>query len=486
MGESPRFVDFKRLGSGARGRTYRARDTQFSRTVAVKFISNASMEMVKKNAMYTARMNDPAVVTIHEVAEALEPGQSAPSPCIIMEFVDGRTLDAVLADGALNRTEAYGIGCALLDAVARFEKSGINHGDIHTENILIRTSTFEIVIIDADNAGASRAKKTSRKRRRAEDVGWCATVLKDVMACTAGLDAGATFERLSKNQRTIDDLRELFDALSGTPKPLTVIARLPINSSNPFELDDRSLMRFVVDAHLVTRSVGQRCSIYSDSLVQAISSAWSSSSLPPISRRNELDQERAMFQRVSVLTMANIEEMLVDVVADVAGSVSPDMLGLCLQRAFGFASYELWRDLFYARLAHDAAPEAMAAKGILDHVKALDGERGGFKSAPNIASYIYHLPLNDFAEIGFEAVPGMQGIQVWIPSKAMASDTASFFGTGMLAPRGEISPFSWVECVVPAMVGKIVRITANLEKRWRDVRHLHSFKIADYVNMGPP
>jgi class 3 adenylate cyclase len=96
-----RYEIVQELGRGAMGAVYKARDPQIGRTVAIKVIliggqSREALEeylqRFRREAQTAGQMSHPGIVTIYDVAEDDE-GQ----PYLVMEFVEGTTLDRLLA-----------------------------------------------------------------------------------------------------------------------------------------------------------------------------------------------------------------------------------------------------------------------------------------------------------------------------------------------------------------------------------------------------
>ena len=86
-------IDAK-LGQGAMGVVYRARDPKLQRTVAIKTVSlsaldsQAEQEFRKRfviEAQAAGRLSHPGIVTIFDVRED-------PEPFLVMEYVEGQSL----------------------------------------------------------------------------------------------------------------------------------------------------------------------------------------------------------------------------------------------------------------------------------------------------------------------------------------------------------------------------------------------------------
>ena len=149
-----RFLEGHRLGSyllegllqeGGMGLVFRATDSRNGRTVALKLLPPEtaacpdSMKQMQREAEALRAISHPAVVQL------IESGESSGLHYIVMEFVEGRTLRAALAEGAI--TDPEGIARQLVAAAAVIDRAGLVHGDIKPENIMI-TPEGQLRVID--------------------------------------------------------------------------------------------------------------------------------------------------------------------------------------------------------------------------------------------------------------------------------------------------------------------------------------------------
>lgn len=137
------YVLERRLGAGAMGTVYEARDTELPRRAAVKVIhphladQPETVSRFEQEAHAIATVEHPNVVRIYRapVRQALQDGEP---PYIAMELIPGETLAAVLSRGLLPRgrlLDVLGQVAAGLDAC---HDAGVVHRDVKPSNVLIR------------------------------------------------------------------------------------------------------------------------------------------------------------------------------------------------------------------------------------------------------------------------------------------------------------------------------------------------------------
>ncbi|HWG62502.1 MAG TPA: serine/threonine-protein kinase, partial [Streptosporangiaceae bacterium] len=137
-----RYHLHNQLGRGAMGKVWRAWDSVLAREVAVKEVrirvaateddTRVLHQRTLREARTAARLNHPAVVRVFDVVEA------DGSPWIVMELVDGRSLENVLAtDGSLHPGRAADLGSRMLGALATAHAAGILHRDVKPSNVLL-------------------------------------------------------------------------------------------------------------------------------------------------------------------------------------------------------------------------------------------------------------------------------------------------------------------------------------------------------------
>ena len=125
------------LGRGGMGEVYLARDMRLDRKVALKFLpesmqkSETAVRRFYREARSAALLDHPYICSIYEV------GESRGRHFIAMEYVEGRTLADLLADGPLPLRDALRLATEICEALARAQREGIVHRDLKPSNIMV-------------------------------------------------------------------------------------------------------------------------------------------------------------------------------------------------------------------------------------------------------------------------------------------------------------------------------------------------------------
>lgn len=151
------YVLGPRLGAGAMGEVYRARDVALGRDVAIKLLPEELREprrvaRFRREARILAALEHPNIAAIHGLVEGDGP------PALVLEFVDGPTLAEVVArsvqalshlpgGGAMPVAEALDVAVQVAAALEAAHRLGIVHRDLKPANVAI-TADRVVKVLD--------------------------------------------------------------------------------------------------------------------------------------------------------------------------------------------------------------------------------------------------------------------------------------------------------------------------------------------------
>lgn len=153
------FGDFeliRRLGQGAFGEVFLAREKTLDRLVALKMPINQSgwsdkqREQFVTEARLAAKLDHPGIVKVYSV------GTVNDLTCIVLEYIKGRSLENVLREGNLNWKDKVKIVTEVADAMHYAHSQQVYHRDLKPSNILLdmenrpRVVDFGLAIGDSE------------------------------------------------------------------------------------------------------------------------------------------------------------------------------------------------------------------------------------------------------------------------------------------------------------------------------------------------
>jgi serine/threonine-protein kinase len=169
--EIEHYEILKKLGSGGSGVVYLANDTLLMRPVVLKILKRGalSLEQMRTTVLREARLasaiEHPNVCAIYEV------GESSDEAYIVMQYVPGRSLDRVIAQGPANVPLVLSVGIQIADGLSAAHQIGIYHRDLKPANVML-TDGGLVKILDfglarrksPDEAEFDPAQPTRRKQ----------------------------------------------------------------------------------------------------------------------------------------------------------------------------------------------------------------------------------------------------------------------------------------------------------------------------------
>ncbi len=133
------------LGSGGFGRVYRAKDPTFDRIVAIKVLNTPDdsdiVRRFRTEATTVANLHHKNIVTVHEF------GEENGAPYLVMEFLDGTTLQELIDRNSLSLLEKLEIMSSVAEGLQYAHERGVIHRDVKPANIM-RLKDGSVKIMD--------------------------------------------------------------------------------------------------------------------------------------------------------------------------------------------------------------------------------------------------------------------------------------------------------------------------------------------------
>ena len=131
-----RFELVRELGRGGFGVVWEARDRELGRSVAFKAVlaggqAGVREERLLREAEAAARLSHPNIVTLYDV------GRSEQGPYLVLELLNGCTLDERMRRGPIPLPEALRIGVEVAKGIAHAHANGVVHRDLSPGNVFL-------------------------------------------------------------------------------------------------------------------------------------------------------------------------------------------------------------------------------------------------------------------------------------------------------------------------------------------------------------
>ena len=133
------------LGTGGMGEVYRARDTRLGRDVAVKVLpthlsSDPDLRArFEREARAISALQHPHICTLHDL------GHQNGIDYLVMELLEGETLQQRLLRGALPVKQALDYGIEIAEALDRAHQAGLVHRDLKPGNVMLTKSGAKLL-----------------------------------------------------------------------------------------------------------------------------------------------------------------------------------------------------------------------------------------------------------------------------------------------------------------------------------------------------
>jgi Tol biopolymer transport system component/predicted Ser/Thr protein kinase len=168
----------EKIGEGGMGTVYKGVDTHLDRPVAIKVLPPEKVSDQDRRSRFVqeakaaSALRHPNIVVIHDISA--DQGRDF----MVMEFVEGRSLDVLIGRKGLNLNEALGFAVQIADGLAKAHAAGIIHRDLKPTNIMVTEDGLVKILdfglakltedIPGDAAGATMTMDAGSRPRTEE------------------------------------------------------------------------------------------------------------------------------------------------------------------------------------------------------------------------------------------------------------------------------------------------------------------------------
>jgi serine/threonine protein kinase/Tol biopolymer transport system component len=137
------------LGAGGMGEVYLARDTRLQRTVALKVLppdrvaSPEARQRFEREARVVSSLSDPRICALYDIGRHETPEGAI--DYLVMEHLEGETLEARLARGPLPLDQALRAGIEIAGALHKAHRKGIVHRDLKPGNVMLTKTGIKLL-----------------------------------------------------------------------------------------------------------------------------------------------------------------------------------------------------------------------------------------------------------------------------------------------------------------------------------------------------
>jgi Tol biopolymer transport system component/predicted Ser/Thr protein kinase len=125
------------LGAGGMGEVYLAEDTQLDREVALKILPAETTADPQRLQRFLQEARAASKLKGERAAHIYEIGEAGGLRFIAMEYVEGETLDRVIAARQMSVAEVVRLGSQIAEALDEAHAKGVAHRDIKPSNVVV-------------------------------------------------------------------------------------------------------------------------------------------------------------------------------------------------------------------------------------------------------------------------------------------------------------------------------------------------------------
>jgi eukaryotic-like serine/threonine-protein kinase len=119
------------IGAGGMGEVYKGRDTRLDRSVAIKILKPGARERFEREARAISALNHANICGLYDI------GTQGVSDFLVMEYMEGETLEQRLRKGPVPMEQAVAYGIEIASALSAAHRACIVHRDLKPANVML-------------------------------------------------------------------------------------------------------------------------------------------------------------------------------------------------------------------------------------------------------------------------------------------------------------------------------------------------------------
>src|SRR5687767_1660295 len=133
------------IGTGGMGEVYKARDTRLDRLVAIKVLNADGVERPDRRARFETEARAVSALSHPHICTLFDVGDHEGRNYLVMEYLEGETLDDRLTRGPLPVAEVFRYGAEIADALDHAHRTQVIHRDVKPSNVMLTAAGAKLL-----------------------------------------------------------------------------------------------------------------------------------------------------------------------------------------------------------------------------------------------------------------------------------------------------------------------------------------------------
>jgi serine/threonine protein kinase len=133
------------IGTGGMGEVYKARDTRLDRLVAIKFLNAEGAARPDRRARFETEARAVSALSHPHICTLFDVGDHEGRAYLVMEYLEGETLDDRLTRGPLPAADLLRYGAEIADALDHAHRKHVVHRDVKPSNVMLTAAGVKLL-----------------------------------------------------------------------------------------------------------------------------------------------------------------------------------------------------------------------------------------------------------------------------------------------------------------------------------------------------